>query len=85
MASSYQSKLVTNELVLCLDAANPDSFQIGRDSLNDLNNNGINGTLVNIPTYVSYSPANTTDPDYISGVGVGGTTSGGNGLVVISY
>lgn len=28
---------------------------------------------------------NTTDPDYVSGVGVGGTTGGGNGLVVISY
>ena len=51
MAFRYSPKIVTDGLVLCLDAANPKSIISGSTTWNDLTVNLNNGTLVNDPTY----------------------------------
>jgi hypothetical protein len=53
MAFSYSPKIVTDGLVLYLDAANPYSYVSGSTSWNDLSRSQTNGTLVNGPTYSS--------------------------------
>jgi hypothetical protein len=53
MAFSYSPKIVTEGLVLYLDAANPYSYVSGSTSWNDLSRSQTNGTLVNGPTYSS--------------------------------
>lgn len=53
MAFSYSPKIVTDGLVLYLDAANPYSYVSGSTSWNDLSRGGNNGTLVNGPTFSS--------------------------------
>lgn len=45
--------IVTNGLVVNLDAGNPDSYNGGGTNWRDLSGNGNNGTLVNGPTYGS--------------------------------
>jgi hypothetical protein len=45
--------IVTNGLVLALDAANTKSYISGSTTWNDLSGNGNNGTLVNGPTFSS--------------------------------
>lgn len=47
MALSHNPKIVTNGLVLCLDAANPKSYSGSGTTWKDLSGNGNNGTLVN--------------------------------------
>lgn len=46
-----QGNIITNGLVLRLDAANPRSYQSGSLIWNDLSGNGNNGTLTNGPSY----------------------------------
>jgi hypothetical protein len=50
---SYSPHIVTDGLVLCLDAANPRSYPLSGTSWNDLSGNGNHGTLVNGPTFNS--------------------------------
>jgi hypothetical protein len=51
MAFNYSPKIVTDGLVLCLDAANPNSYVSGSTVWNDISRGGNNGTLVNGPTF----------------------------------
>jgi hypothetical protein len=51
MAFRYSPKIVTDGLVLCLDAANPRSFVSGSTTWYDLTKNNYNGSLINGPTY----------------------------------
>jgi hypothetical protein len=53
MAFSYSPKIVTDGLVLYLDAANSYSYVSGSTSWNDISRGGNNGTLVNGPTFSS--------------------------------
>ena len=53
MGTSYNSSIVTDGLVLCLDAANPRSYPGSGTSWLDLSGNGNNGTLTNGPTFSS--------------------------------
>lgn len=53
MGVSYSPKIVTDGLVLALDAANPKSYPGSGTTWNDLSGNGNNGTLVNGPTFDS--------------------------------
>jgi hypothetical protein len=46
-------KIVSDGLVMCLDAANSKSYISGSSTWNDLSGNGNNGTLVNTPTFTS--------------------------------
>jgi hypothetical protein len=54
MATSYGNPpIVTDGLVLCLDAANPLSYPGSGTSWNDLSGQGNSGTLINGPTFNS--------------------------------
>lgn len=53
MGVSYSPKIVTDGLVLALDAANVKSYPGTGTAWTDLSNNGNNGTLVNGPTFDS--------------------------------
>jgi hypothetical protein len=53
MAFNYSPKIVTDGLVLALDAANPKSYPGSGTVWRDLSRGGNNGTLVNGPTYSS--------------------------------
>lgn len=55
MAFSFSPKIVTNGLVLYLDAANPNSYTSGSSIWKDISRAGNDGTLTNGP---SYDPAN---------------------------
>ena len=52
MAFHYSPKIVTDGLVLCLDAGNPKSY-IGSGTWSDISRGGNNGTLANGPTFSS--------------------------------
>ena len=58
MAVSYNPKVVTDGLVLCLDAGNTKSYPGSGTTWTDLSGNGNNGTLVNTPTYSSSNGGN---------------------------
>jgi len=47
MALSHSPKIITDGLVLCLDAANPKSYPGSGTAWTDISGNGNNGTLVN--------------------------------------
>jgi len=53
LAIHYNSKISTDGLVLCLDAANTKSYPGSGTTLIDLTGNGNSGTLTNGPTYNS--------------------------------
>jgi hypothetical protein len=53
MAYANGPKIVTDGLVLCLDAANSKSYPGTGTAWNDLSGNGNNGTLQNTPTFNS--------------------------------
>lgn len=53
MSFNYSPKIVTDGLVLYLDAANTKSYVSGSTTWNDLSRGGNNGTLVNGPTFNS--------------------------------
>jgi hypothetical protein len=53
MAFNYSPKIVTDGLVLCFDAANNKSYPSSGTTWIDLSRSGINGTLINGPTFNS--------------------------------
>lgn len=53
MSFNYSPKIVTNGLVLCLDAANTKSYVSGSTIWNDISQGGNTGTLTNGPTFSS--------------------------------
>ena len=53
MAFNYSPKIVTDGLVLYLDAANSKSYVSGSTTWNDISRSGVNGTLTNGPTFNS--------------------------------
>lgn len=53
MAFNYSPKVVTNGLVLYLDAANTKSYASGSTTWSDISRSGVNGTLTNGPTFSS--------------------------------
>ena len=52
MALAHSPKIVTDGLVLCLDAGNPKSYPGSGTTWTDLSGQGNNGTLVNGVGYV---------------------------------
>ena len=55
MGLSHSPSIVTSNLVLCLDAANPKSYSGSGNTWFDITGRGNNGTLVNGPSYSSNS------------------------------
>jgi len=50
---AHSPRIITDGLVLCLDAGNPKSYPGSGTTWTDLSGNGNNGTLTNGPTYNS--------------------------------
>ncbi len=68
--NSVQPRLVTNGLVMCLDAGNRESYVSGSSTIFDLSGNGYNGTLTNGPTFNSSNNGSIVldgTNDFISG------------------
>jgi len=87
MGLAHSPKIVTDGLVLCLDAANPKSYPGSGTTWTDLSGNGNSGTLTNGPTfnasnngYLSFDGIN----DYID-VGNGSNLSFGNTFTAIAW
>lgn len=53
MGTQYNPKIVTDGLVMCLDAGNTKSYPGSGTTWTDLSGNGNNGTLTNGPTFSS--------------------------------
>lgn len=53
MGTNYNPRMVTDGLVLCLDAANPRSYPGTGTTWSDLSGNGNDATAVNTPTFSS--------------------------------
>ena len=53
MALSHSPRIVTDGLVLCLDASDPQSYSGSGNTWSDRSGNGSNGTLTNGPTFDS--------------------------------
>jgi hypothetical protein len=69
MAFSYSPKIVTDGLVLYLDAANPYSYVSGSLNWNDLSRSQLSGSLINGPTFSSANNGSIvfdTSDDYYS-------------------
>jgi hypothetical protein len=70
MALSHSPSIITQNLVLCLDAGNPKSYPGSGTTWTDLSGNGNNGTLTNGPTYSSANGGSIVfdgSNDYVSG------------------
>lgn len=70
MAVGYNPRMVTNGLVLCLDAGNIKSYPGSGTAWTDLSGNGNNGTLTNGPTFSSSNGGNIVFDgvdDYVTG------------------
>jgi len=65
MGLSHSPKIVTNGLVLAIDAANSRSYPGSGTTWTDLSGNGNTGTLVNGPTYASGSVVFDGTNDYV--------------------
>ena len=58
MATAYQPKIVTDGLVLCLDAADRKSYPGTGTTWTDRSGNNLNGSLINSPTFSSDNNGN---------------------------
>ena len=65
MGVAYNPSIVTDGLVLALDAANPKSYPGSGTTWFDLSGNGNNGTIVNSPTFANGSFAFNGTTQYI--------------------
>lgn len=100
MAFSFSPKIVTDGLVLALDAANPRSYVSDSNVWNDLTANQVTGSLINGPTYnkdnggsIVFDGVDDRCPtSYVNSTGANNTTqlvwvkwNGVNQLGVIMY
>jgi len=78
MATNYNNKIVTDGLILCLDAADKKSYSGSGSSWTDRSGNGNNGSLSNSPTFNSdgYFELDGTDDRITSGAKLSGTENG---------
>jgi hypothetical protein len=70
MATNYSPKIVTDGLVLCLDAANPKSYPSSGTTWKDLSGNDNDGTLIGSPSYSSNNLGEftfTNDSTWVTG------------------
>jgi hypothetical protein len=78
MSTVQNSKIVTDGLVLCLDAANTKSYVSGSTTWNDISRGGNTGTLVNGPTFNSGNGGSIVFDgvdDYVTDIGTTSTFS----------
>jgi hypothetical protein len=75
MGIGYNPKIVTNGLVLCLDAGNSKSYPGTGTTWTDLSGNGNNGTLTDGPTYSSSNGGSIVFDGTNDYIDLGNTTS----------
>ena len=78
MPNNYGPKIVTDGLVMCLDAGNTKSYAGSGTTWTDLSRNGNNGTLTNGPTFNSANGGSIVfdaSDDYVQCVGSITTTA----------
>jgi hypothetical protein len=78
MAFNYSPKIVTDGLVLYLDAANTKSYVSGSTEWNDISRSENDGTLINGPTYSSVNGGSIVFDgidDYVTNMGTTSTFS----------
>ena len=75
MGLSHSPRIVTNGLVLCVDAANPRSYPGAGTAWTDLSKQGNNGTLTNGPTFDSANGGSIVFDGTNDYVDVSGTAS----------
>ncbi len=86
MSLLHSPKIVTNGLVLCLDAASRKSYPGTGNVWRDLSGNGNNGTLTNGPTFSSANGGSIVfDGIYDPVLGVSNLPISGNASFTISY
>ena len=78
MATSYSPKIITDGLVLCLDAGDGKSYSGSGTAWSDRSGNGNNASLSNGPTFNSdgYFELDGTDDRITSGAKLSGTENG---------
>jgi len=78
MGTAYSPKIITDGLVLCLDAADKKSYSGSGTAWTDRSGNGNHGTLVNGPTFNSdgYIELDGTNDRITSGAKLSGTENG---------
>lgn len=86
MSFHYSPKIVTDGLVLCLDASNTKSYVSGSTTWNDLSKNIYNGTLTGGPTFDSADEGSIVfnGSNYVLGAAVTNTQYL-NGFTVMSF
>ena len=85
MGISYNPSIVTNGLVLCLDAGNAKSYPGSGTTWTDLSGRGNNGTLVNGPTYSSANGGSLVFDGVNDGVQLAGTNFSLNQMTISSW
>jgi hypothetical protein len=75
MAFSYSPKIITDGLVLYLDAANTKSYVSGSTTWNDISRGGNNGTLTNGPTFNAENGGNIVFDGVNDFISILGSTS----------
>ena len=85
MAFNYSPKIVTDGLVLCLDAGNIKSFVSGSTTWRDLTTNNSNGTLTNGPIYNSTNGGSIQFDGTDDYVATSTVLCNSNGNTTISY
>lgn len=66
MSYSNGPRIITDGLVLCLDAANSKSYSGSGTAWNDLSSNGYNATLTNSPSFISNNFSFDGTNDYVA-------------------
>jgi hypothetical protein len=84
MAPNYGPKIVTDQLELCVDLANPKAYSGSGTSWNDIGKRGNNGTLVNGASYSSENQGIITF-DGVDDYANINTVNGINGVTEYSY
>ena len=84
MGIAYNSKIVTDGLMLCLDAANAKSYPGSGATWTDLSGNGNNGTLTNGPTFSSDNKGSIVFDGIDDKIDCGNTNTSVNGLTALS-
>lgn len=84
MAFRYSPKIVTDGLVLYLDAANTKSYTGSGTIWNDISRSNVNGTLINGPTFSSLNGGSIVFDGVDDGVNLISTITLGNGNWTIS-
>lgn len=83
MALQHSPRIVTDGLVLCLDAANPKSYSGSGVTWGDLSNTGNNGTITNV-TYSTLNGGNMAFNGTSSRVDCGAASQVGSSLTALT-